>query len=116
MPELERRALYSTATHAHTHTWQHPWTRPTGVRRKAHEACTPPGVLSCEILRLPKPAAIWGVYREVQKYAIPAGHFDADLVIIFRGHFYILNFECSQGVGPPDQGENCIERTFAVMF
>ena len=29
--ELERRALYSTATHAHTHTWQHPWTRPTGV-------------------------------------------------------------------------------------
>ena len=33
MPEFERWALYSTATHAHTHTWQHPWTRPTEVRR-----------------------------------------------------------------------------------
>ena len=83
MPELERRALYSTATHARTHTWQHPWTRPTGVRWSAHEACTPPEVLSCEIVRLPKPAAVWGVFREVQKYATPAGHFDADLVIIF---------------------------------
>ena len=35
----------------------------------------------------------------------PAGHFEADLVIIFCDHFYILNFACSQGVGPPDQGE-----------
>ena len=58
-----------------------------------HEACTPPGVLSSEILRLPKPAAVWGVFREVQKYAIPAGHFDADLEIIFCDHFYILNFD-----------------------
>ena len=38
---------------------------------------------SCEILRLRKPAAVWGVFREVRKYAIPAGHFDADLVSFF---------------------------------
>ena len=57
-----------------------------------------------------------GAFSEKYRSTIPAGHFDADLVIIFCDHFYILNFDCSQGVGPPDQGENCIERTLAVMF
>ena len=51
-----------------------------------------------------------------EKYRSTLGHFDPDLVIIFCDHFNILNFDGSQGVEPPDQGENCIERTIAVMF
>ena len=54
--------------------------------------------------------------RGDQAGPLPAGHFDSDSVIIFCHRFHILNFDCSQGVGLPDQGENCIERTIAMMF